>query len=105
MAHDTTLHIKVDSATNEQLSRLAAARGTSKGRLVRDAIAACYHVPIEELPVQQARAELAARSRLRVSGARGGGTSTCCRLYHSHRSNVDAGERTLRGSPSHPRSR
>ena len=56
MAHDTTLHIKLDSATNEQLSRLAAARGTSKGRLVRDAIAACYHVPIDELPVEQARA-------------------------------------------------
>jgi len=56
MAHDTTLHIKLDSATNEQLSRLAAARGTSKGRLVRDAISACYHVPIDELPVRQARA-------------------------------------------------
>ncbi len=56
MAHDTTLHVKLDSATNEQLSRLAAARGTSKGRLVRDAIAACYHVPIEDLPIQQRRA-------------------------------------------------
>lgn len=56
MAHDATLHIKIDSTTNEQLSRLAKARGTSKGRLVRDAISACYHVPIEELPVQQARA-------------------------------------------------
>ncbi|TVR57800.1 MAG: ribbon-helix-helix protein, CopG family [Spirochaetaceae bacterium] len=56
MAHDTTLHIKIDSATNEELTRLAAARGTSKGRLVRDAISACYHVPIDELPVQQRRA-------------------------------------------------
>lgn len=56
MAHDTTLHTKVDSATNQQLARLAAARGTSKGRLVCDAIAACYHVPIEDLPVQQRRA-------------------------------------------------
>ena len=56
MVRDTTLHIKIDSATNEQLSRLAAARGISKGRLVRDAIAACYRVPIDELPVEQARA-------------------------------------------------
>lgn len=56
MAHDTTLHIKVDSATNQQLSRLAAARGTSKGRLVRDAIATFYHVPTGELPIEQARA-------------------------------------------------
>ena len=36
MAHDATLHVKIDPATNDQLARLAAARKTSKGQLVRD---------------------------------------------------------------------
>ena len=56
MAQDATLHVKIDSATNEELSRLAAARNTSKGQLVRDAIFACYRVPLSELSVQQRRA-------------------------------------------------
>ena len=56
MAHDATLHVKIDPATNEQLARLAAARKTSKGQLVRDAILACYQVPVDDLPIRQRQA-------------------------------------------------
>ena len=56
MAHDATLHVKIDVATNEQLACLASARKTSKGQLVRDAIFACYQVPVNDLPVRQRRA-------------------------------------------------
>ena len=56
MAHDATLHVKIDPATNEQLTRLAAARKTSKGQLVRDAIFACYQVPVNDLPIRQRHA-------------------------------------------------
>ncbi len=56
MAHDTTLHIKIDPATNEQLSRLADVRKTSKAQLVRQAISTCYSLPTDELPAQQRRA-------------------------------------------------
>ena len=56
MAQDATLHVKIDPATNEELARLAAARKTSKGQLVRDAIFACYQVPLSELPMQQRHA-------------------------------------------------
>ena len=56
MAHDATLHVKIDPDTNEQLARLAAARKTSKGQLVRDAIFACYQVPVNDLPIRQRHA-------------------------------------------------
>ena len=56
MAHDATLQVKIDLATNEQLARLAAARKTSKGQLVRDAILACYQVPVNDLPIRQRHA-------------------------------------------------
>ena len=56
MAQDATLHVKLDRETDSRLKRLAQARGTSKGQLVRDAIAACYQVSIDELPVQQSHA-------------------------------------------------
>ena len=56
MTQDATLHVKIDPATNEELARLAAARKTSKGQLVRDAIFACYQVPLSELPMQQRHA-------------------------------------------------
>lgn len=56
MAHDTTLHIKVDAETNRQLSHLAEVRKTSKGQLVRRAICACYSLTTDELPAQQQRA-------------------------------------------------
>ncbi len=56
MAQDATLHVKIDPATNEELARLAAARKTSKGQLVRAAIFACYQVPRNELPIQQRHA-------------------------------------------------
>ena len=56
MAHDATLHVKIDPAANAQLARLAAARSTSKGQLVRDAIFACYQVPVDDLPLRQRHA-------------------------------------------------
>ena len=56
MAQDATLHVKIDPATTEELARLAAARKTSKGQLVRDAIFACYQVPLSELAIQQRHA-------------------------------------------------
>ena len=55
MAHDATLHVKIERATNEQLARLAAARKTSKGQLVRDAILTCYQVTVNDLPIRQRR--------------------------------------------------
>ena len=48
--------MKIDPATNEELACLAAARKTSKGQLVRDAIFACYQVPLNGLPIQQRHA-------------------------------------------------
>lgn len=56
MAHDSTLHVKLDPATNEQLSRLARSRKTSKGELVRRALSSCYSLSKGELPMQQRRA-------------------------------------------------
>jgi predicted transcriptional regulator len=56
MTQEATLHIKLDLELDEQLAKLARARNSSKGRLVRDAIAACYQLSTEGLPVQQQRA-------------------------------------------------
>ena len=72
MAHDATLHVKIDRATNEQLARLAAARKTSKGQLVRDAILACYQVPVNDLPIRQRHALAAFAERLHQHRQAGG---------------------------------
>lgn len=56
MSQDSTLHIKIDSETDGKLKQLAASRGLSKGQLVRDAISACYQVPMSDLPLQQSQA-------------------------------------------------
>jgi predicted transcriptional regulator len=56
MSQESTLHIKLDLEMDEQLAALARSRKSSKGRLVRDAIVACYQFPAEELPIQQQRA-------------------------------------------------
>ena len=56
MARDTTLHIKIDSDTDQSLKKLAYDKGTSKGQLVREAITACYQTSMAELPVRQSRA-------------------------------------------------
>lgn len=56
MAQDATLHVKIDSATDEKLKKLAHDRSKSKGQLVREAITACYQTALEELPIQQRRA-------------------------------------------------
>jgi predicted transcriptional regulator len=53
---EATLHIRLDLEMDEQLARLARAKKSSKGRLARDAIAACYQLSTEELPIQQQRA-------------------------------------------------
>lgn len=56
MAQDATLHIKLDRETDVRLKHLAQVRGTSKGQLVRDAIATCYQVTLDGLPVEQSHA-------------------------------------------------
>lgn len=56
MAQDATLHVKLDRETDEQLSRLARARGKSKGQLVREAIAACYQTSFSDIPNHQRQA-------------------------------------------------
>jgi predicted transcriptional regulator len=56
MSQEATLHIKLDVEMDEQLARLAQARKSSKGRLVRDAISACYQFPATELPLHQQQA-------------------------------------------------
>jgi len=56
MAQDATLHVKLDRQTDAQLKQLAQTRGTSKGQLVRDAIATCYQVAMDDLPVEQSHA-------------------------------------------------
>lgn len=56
MAHDATLHIKLDKETDERLKHLAHARGKSKGQLVREAISACYQTSFDELPLQERQA-------------------------------------------------
>ena len=56
MAQDATLHIKLDSATDEKLKKLAYSREKSKGQLVREAISACYQTSLDELPLPQRHA-------------------------------------------------
>lgn len=56
MPRDATLHVKLDRETDEKLKRLAAARGKSKGQLVREAISTCYQTSLDDLPVNQRRA-------------------------------------------------
>jgi predicted HTH domain antitoxin len=56
MPRDATLHVKLDSETDAKLRRLAAARGKSKGQLVREAISACLQPALDELPLKQRRA-------------------------------------------------
>lgn len=56
MARDATLHVKLDTETDNKLRRLAAARGKSKAQLVREAISACFQTSLEELPLRQRQA-------------------------------------------------
>ena len=56
MAQDATLHVKLDGKTDDHLRRLAYDRKTSKGQLVRDAIATCYQTSAADLPVRQRQA-------------------------------------------------
>jgi predicted HTH domain antitoxin len=56
MAQDATLHVKLDSGTDQNLKKLAYERGKSKGQLVREAITACYQTSLDELPLRQRQA-------------------------------------------------
>ena len=56
MPQEATLHIKLDRKTDEKLKKLVYAREKSKGQLVREAIAACYQMSLDELPLSQRQA-------------------------------------------------
>jgi predicted DNA-binding protein len=56
MPREATLHVKLDTETDERLKRLAAARGKSKAQLVREAISACLQTSLEDLPQRQRQA-------------------------------------------------
>lgn len=56
MANDATLHIKLDSETNDNLKRLAYSQNKSKGQLVREAISACYQADLSGLSLRQSQA-------------------------------------------------
>jgi predicted HTH domain antitoxin len=56
MARDATLHVKLDTKTDEMLKRLAVERGKSKGQLVREAISACLQPSLDEIPLSQRHA-------------------------------------------------
>ncbi len=56
MSNNATVHIKLNSEKDKYLSALARKRQTSKGQLIREAIAACYQASLEDLPLQQRQA-------------------------------------------------
>lgn len=56
MPQDATLHVKLDSETDQKLKKLAYDRGKSKGQLVREAISACYQTSLDGLPLRQRQA-------------------------------------------------
>ena len=56
MANNATLHVKIDPAKDKYLSELARQQRTSKGQLVREAIAAYYQTSVADLPLQQKQA-------------------------------------------------
>jgi len=56
MAHDATLHLKLDPESAENLKRIAQSRNKSRGQLVREAIAACYQTGGMDLPQKQEQA-------------------------------------------------
>lgn len=59
MPKEATLHIKLDKYTDDQLKRLAYVRKTSKGRLAREAITACYQTSTDDLTLAKRRAPAA----------------------------------------------
>ena len=56
MAHDATLHVKIDREMAEGLDYLAKTRNTSKGQLVREALSACYQTACLGLSKRQEQA-------------------------------------------------
>lgn len=56
MPQDATLHVKLDSKTDQDLKKLAHERGKSKGQLVREAITACYQTALDDIPIRQRQA-------------------------------------------------
>jgi predicted DNA-binding protein len=59
MAQSATLHVKLSPEIDNRLRELASARKTSKGQLVREAIAVCYQAVLEDLPLRQQQALMA----------------------------------------------
>ena len=53
MTQNATLHIKLDRGTDNRLKKLAYDRHTSKGQLVREALATCYQTSLTEMPFNQ----------------------------------------------------
>jgi len=51
-----TLHVKLDPEIDSRLRQLARQRNVSKGQLVRQAVASCYQLTVEDLPRHQQQA-------------------------------------------------
>lgn len=51
-----TLHVKLDPEVDSRLRQLAKQRNVSKGQLVRQAVASCYQLSIDDLPRHQQQA-------------------------------------------------
>jgi hypothetical protein len=56
MAHNATLHIKLEMDTDHRLRQLAHDRRTSMGQLVREAVATCYQTSVTGMPINQQHA-------------------------------------------------
>jgi len=56
MAHDATLHVKLNGEVNDNLKRLAYNQNKSKGQLVREAITACYQSDFSGFSLKQSPA-------------------------------------------------
>lgn len=53
---ESSLHIKIEKSTADYLKKLAESRNTSRGQLVRDALASCYQPETSNLPKRQEQA-------------------------------------------------
>ena len=51
-----TLHVKLDPEVDSRLRQLAKQRNVSKGQLVRQAVASCYQLTVDDLPRHQQQA-------------------------------------------------
>ncbi len=58
-----TLHVKLDPEMDLRLRHLARQRHVSKGQLVRQAVASCYQLTVDDLPRHQQQALAAYEGR------------------------------------------